>query len=325
MLAADKPHQTQASPGPPGDILPVARYRVEATVQKPVLLPDFAGSMLRGVFGHALRALVCVTGKPTCEGCPLRGRCDYSLLFDPPPISGDRRHVTPPAPMWVEPPPIGAQRLRRDDPLNFGFVLFGPARARLGVVAAAWQRALLLPLGKSRGSASLDAIRTETGVLVWRHNAIQSQEAGERSPVPPAVPRSVRVRLLTPVSIRARGVHLGPGNFTSLQFLRALARRVVDLRQLVLHERCTLDVPAMLRQAATWHDNLDIGFQSWQRYSNRQQRPMRMGGVIGTLELAGDMSAWWPWLYWGQWLHVGHKAGFGLGRYELQTMEEPLP
>lgn len=36
---------------------PVARYRFEFKVRQTIRLPDYAGSMLRGAFGHALRQL----------------------------------------------------------------------------------------------------------------------------------------------------------------------------------------------------------------------------------------------------------------------------
>ena len=42
-------------------MLPLARYRFHWRVSAPIHLPAYAGSMLRGAFGHALRRLACMT------------------------------------------------------------------------------------------------------------------------------------------------------------------------------------------------------------------------------------------------------------------------
>ena len=55
--------------------LPIARYRFAARVQQPLALPDYAGSLLRGQFGAALRHVACMTRAPTCPGCPLLQTC----------------------------------------------------------------------------------------------------------------------------------------------------------------------------------------------------------------------------------------------------------
>ena len=52
-------------------MLPHARLRLQAAVDTPLRLPDYAGSTLRGAFGGALRRIACMTHVPTCTGCPL--------------------------------------------------------------------------------------------------------------------------------------------------------------------------------------------------------------------------------------------------------------
>jgi hypothetical protein len=69
---------------------PVARYRFEFQVRQAIRLPDYAGSMLRGAFGHALRQLACMTRQKDCAGCPLIGSCPYPMIFAPPPPATHR-------------------------------------------------------------------------------------------------------------------------------------------------------------------------------------------------------------------------------------------
>ncbi|MBK7847400.1 MAG: CRISPR system precrRNA processing endoribonuclease RAMP protein Cas6 [Zoogloea sp.] len=44
----------------------------------------------------------------------------------------------------------------------------------------------------------------------------------------------------------------------------------------------------------------------------------RPGGVIGSWRLTGEIAPFIPFLYLGQWLHVGKEATFGLGGYRLE-------
>ena len=66
-------------------LLPLARYRFTAQVQQPLALPEYAGSLLRGQFGAALRNVACMTRQPTCPGCPLLQTCPYTRIFEAPP------------------------------------------------------------------------------------------------------------------------------------------------------------------------------------------------------------------------------------------------
>jgi hypothetical protein len=67
-------------------------------------------------------------------------------------------------------------------------------------------------------------------------------------------------------------------------------------------------------------DTQDLHWFDWTRYSSRQQQEMTLGGVLGnwTLHGAPDVLAEiYPWLWLGQWLHVGKNASMGLGKYHL--------
>ena len=62
--------------------LPIARYRFTARVLDALELPPYAGSLLRGQFGAALRHLACMTRQPSCTDCPLRSTCPYPRIFE---------------------------------------------------------------------------------------------------------------------------------------------------------------------------------------------------------------------------------------------------
>ena len=44
---------------------------------------------------------------------------------------------------------------------------------------------------------------------------------------------------------------------------------------------------------------------------------MTLGGLVGEWRLRGDLTPFMPWLWLGQWLHVGKNATMGLGKFAL--------
>jgi hypothetical protein len=65
----------------------------------------------------------------------------------------------------------------------------------------------------------------------------------------------------------------------------------------------------------------DTRWVSWFRYSSRQNKRMRWQGLVGTAAYEGNLTPFWPFLKFGQFVHIGHGATFGLGRYMVY---EPL-
>lgn len=306
---------------------PLARYRLHAEVERPFLLPDFAGSTLRGVFGHALRRALCVTGRTSCDGCPLHYQCDYPRIFEPPPPRDSQRIRSNIQPLYVlEPPPLGARALRRGDTLAFDLVLIGPALARLAVIANAWANALRLPLGKERGAARLRGITTESGQVIYDAASRRLQAHAQHVTLAPSPPtHGATLAFSTPLNLRQQGRELDAASVTLRDLIRALIRRTEEICAFQLGRPLALDVPALLQAAERLQVRHSLFDQGWERYSNRQQRSMQVAGVSGHWHLRGDLAPLWPLLQLGQWLHVGKKCSFGLGHYKLLIDEETQP
>lgn len=56
------------------------------------------------------------------------------------------------------------------------------------------------------------------------------------------------------------------------------------------------------------------------RYSARQNRRHPIGGMIGFLQLEGNLEPFLPYLRLGEWLHIGKKTTFGLGQYKIMEV-----
>ncbi len=320
----------------------LARYRFTARMHDPVRLPDYAGSLLRGQFGAALRGVACMTRQPTCGGCPLQVTCPYTRIFEalPPPAHALQKFSAIPNAYVIEPPAIhqpdhpAAQRpdLQAGDPLEFHMVLAGDALGQLALVVFAWQRALAQGLTKSRSRAELQSVDwiDAQGIAhpIWQHTAPVLVEHPAHLTLAATQPiQAISLQIHTPMRLQHQGSPLRPLQLSPRALVAAVARRVALV--LEFHARQTdwgQAVPEAVRHTEVVTDQRQLHWFDWVRYSSRQQQEMTLGGVLGQWTLHGPseaLTAIWPWLWLGQWLHVGKNASMGMGGYTLQAQVTP--
>jgi hypothetical protein len=56
-------------------------YHFIGILEDDALLPPFKGSTFRGVFGRALKEVVCALKRQECPTCLLRSQCVYTQVF----------------------------------------------------------------------------------------------------------------------------------------------------------------------------------------------------------------------------------------------------
>lgn len=315
--------------------LPIARYRLCARVQAPLKLPPYAGSLLRGQFGASLRQLACMTRAPRCPGCPLIPTCPYTRIFEaPPPPKGSHAlqdFSKIPNPYIIEPPKLGERTLQPGDTLEFGLVLIGTALEQLALILFALERALRHGLTTSRSPCTLqrvDWVQADGAcVEVWSEHApklVDHQPVLAWSVQPDdsrAARDAVDMHLHTPLRLQHQGHALPPGKLDARTLVATLTRRITLL--LEFHAGVTDlgdHARAAVAAAAQLHDDKELRWMDWTRYSSRQQQEMTLGGVLGRWRLAGEPDALAtvePWLWLGQWLHVGKNATMGMGGYSI--------
>lgn len=306
---------------------PVARYRLEWRVASPIRLPDYAGSMLRGAFGRALRQLACMTRQKECAGCPLLATCPYPALFQPPPPAEHalQKFSQIPVPYVIEPPAWGARQLAPGEALAFHVVLVGHALKELPLIILAWRRALARGIGAGDGTAELARVvhcgqeeeteihRPDTGTLAHHAQeiALGTLENGS------ADPERLTLHFLSPLRLQQNGRALPPEKLDARPLLMALVRRAYLLAEFHGDGPLVADFAALLAACAGIRDDKRLVWRDWMRYSSRQKQKMSLGGVVGEWTISGPLAAFIPFLRLGEWLHVGKEAAFGLGHYTL--------
>ena len=304
--------------------LPIARLRLTVRAEGPVQLPPYAGSMLRGAFGHALLAL---SPLPHTDGqpCALHATCPYCQLFAAPPLPGHslQKFSHMPQPYVIEPPTGGAQQLQAGQTFDFGLVLIGKALGDLPTVLQAWQRALRTGLGRGHTPCTLIEIFDENGLQRLSDKREQLSNLNVIVPPPPALHTQATLHFHTPLRLQVQGKPVRAGQLTARDLLIALARRTQLLCDVHLGAAAPQqDFAVLSTQAAaiTLHSE-DLHWFDWGRYSQRQQQEMQLGGLLGSVQLQGDLAPFAALLQLGQWLHIGKNATMGLGGYRLEAVK----
>jgi hypothetical protein len=304
--------------------LQLARFRLDFTITEAMRLHYFAGSQLRGAYGHAQKALACMTRQKDCKACPLYRSCAHAEIFEaPPPLEGHRlqKFSQVPNPYAIEPPPLGARVYQPGETLSFHMVLMGQALRHLPLVVYAWRRAMERREGVGGGSARLAGV-----AYVPPGGGKQALLDGDElqspavQPIPPAqIGDAIRLRFTTPLRLQKESKIQGHA-MSARDLLMALARRywlLAEFQQGVVPD---VDFKQLGEQAEAVQLRSQLQWRDWRRYSNRQQQEMVLGGVVGEVELRGGLGPFAGLLAAGEWLHLGKNTTFGLGQYVLEPI-----
>ena len=315
-----------------------ARYRFVLRASTSLHLSAFAGSTLRGGFGHVFKRTVCVWPPGDCGRCLLRNTCAYPYVFEtaPPPDAEKLRGLEQvPRPFVLEPPEGGGrQSYRPGERLDFGLVLIGRGLDYLPYFVMTFGELGRTGLGADRGRFDVVEVLAEhpSGTRrIWspgagglaEHERVTAADLAR--PVALAgmseLPRRLALRFQTPARVRSEGrVRSVP---TFQEVVRALLRRLSSL--CYFHCGCELqaDFKGLIERASTIRTiGSELRWQEQGRVSGRQHQRIDMSGVLGRLVFeASEASVWEPYLPLlaaGEWVHIGKGTVMGLGKYRIE-------
>ena len=133
---------------------------------------------------------------------------------------------------------------------------------------------------------------------------------------------SLKLRFLTPARIRVKD-DLQTG--LSFQLLvRSLLRRVSMLAAVHGRGRMQMDYRGLIERAASVRVvNSTLRWWDLERYTDRQDTRLRVGGLIGEVEYEGRViDEFMPLICAGELVGVGTGTSLGLGRYQISAAEE---
>ena len=303
-------------------------YRFKCTLQKDAHLPPYKGSTFRGAFGSALKKVSCTARHGECAGCLLAERCLYSLTFEAngTAIKSAGRIAMPPRPYVIRPPEETKCQYAAGDSFDFSLMLFGDTNEYLPYFIFAFETMGKKGLGKKidgqRATYRLDAVESQGQQI---YSAVDQQlSAGVRglplrlvdSSSPQETGR-LTLTLKTPLRLKFDNRFQAKLPFSLL--VRAMLRRVSSLFETYGDGEPQLDYRGLVERAKQIEVSCDgLSWYDWQRYSNRQESTMMMGGMTGSVTYRGQIGEYLPLLELCRELHLGKQTAFGLGQIDYQ-------
>lgn len=304
----------------------LARYRLTLTASSTITMPPYAGSTLRGGFGHAFRKMVCTQGPIDCRDCTLKAACPYPYIFETTPFEGAqqlRSYGDVPRPFVIDPLDMRGE-YRRGESFSFQLTLIGRAIDYLPYFLVSFRELGEMGIGKGRGRFQLAHVRGDDGESIYDgdtqmvhnlNNALSFDDIGRKAE--PAPEEELTLRLITPTRITHEGALTDKLPFHV--FWRRLIGRISALAYFHCGESLEMDFKGLIEKATSVETtDSTLRWKDWTRYSSRQDRKMQLGGLVGRVRYAGELGEFVPFAALGAFLHVGKNATFGLGKYRVE-------
>jgi len=285
-------------------------------VVRPFRLPFHCGSMLRGVFGRALRQTSCARGNAACLAeCQAPTACTYARLFDPPVpyppphrfLRGQTRAPQPLIPIFPRP---GHVDLHENDTLAISIRLLGRLHpGDLDLLSDSLEQMCAFDLGHERGRIALI------------HAALVGQAETPVLPAAPTQTNHIDIEFETPTWIEHNGQLMTRIAFGLL--FRSIYRRLTVL--CALYGETDSDDESTFEELDDLANAIVVVSQDvkpvdhWRRSEARQrEHPMR--GFIGRMRCSGPrLERFIPTLRLAEKTHIGKATSFGFGRIDVDA------
>lgn len=286
--------------------LSAAKYLFRCRAQTRTELPAYKGSALHGGFGHALKKIALFY---------------YDRLFAPG-KAGDL-----PRPLVLLPPLDDQTRYDPGHTFTFELTLFGSAAHHFSICHSALEYlGREMGFGNNRGKFVIEDIAAAIPPSCSRQKLAGQMISGEDIAEGRSGLAYDHVTLLFPTRLRLKD----NGNLVRhappfrLFFARLLGRLNTlssvycngtltdhNQRDELLEKAKHIEIS---KQKTFWSD--------LPRFSGRQQKWMKFGGLQGSVTYAGDLKPFLPYLALGEWTHTGGKTSFGLGKYVMEERDD---
>ena len=310
-----------------------SRYRFTYTVQEPLKMSRYKGNIFRSRFGYLLRDIACIGDTRQCEKtCQHPDRCVYSKCFETP-VPADspilRGQPFAPHPFILQPPCTEQLDFAPDDTFACSMVLIGEGinllpwiaftfreigKRRIGIRGARGQCQLdkveCLP---AQGSDSSQTIYTAENEMLADEGVILGLEDVMQGA--PHDTDAIELEFLTPTSIKVDGRWTSALTFEHLT--RNLLRRIRFLSYFHCGEDLDVDALALIDAARAVKHASDFQWLRADRWSYRAESSIPMSGFIGKVRFEGELTPFLPFIYLGEYLHIGHHTAFGHGQYSI--------
>jgi hypothetical protein len=315
-----------------GSMMLYGNYDFSCRLENEAILPAYKGSTFRGVFGHAMKRVVCALKQQECDQCLLQQSCLYSIVFEKMPVKNQEfsRIAAPPHPFVIEPPLTTQAHFPAGSQLEYSVLLFGEVNNSLPYFIYAFDQVGKIGIGKringERGHFVLER------VILGKHEIYSNGDQklnlpnklenltlnNEKSQSDNIL--KVKITLETPLRLKFKNQLKADLPFHVL--VRAMLRRISSLLFFYGDGEPALDYRGLVQRANNVKTtNNKLKWFDWRRYSHRQDRSMLMGGMIGTAAYEGNLGEYLPLIELSSMVHLGKQTSFGLGKIKWEILK----
>lgn len=292
-----------------------------------------AGNVFRGAFGTVFRSIACSPQCPGAKVCDVAQECPYARMFEPRRDTGPSGLADPPRPFVMRAQHLDGKTLNIGERFWLDVHVFDLQDPALAYFTLTFAQLAREGLGPRRGRVELERV---AALKLDRTEAVTVFEGGEflLKDVPEPLQLSldsdglaisrIRVRFLTPTELKSNSeiVHGAP----PFQVLFGRVRdRVSSLAELYGGYSLDLDFAGMrTRSEQIRIVNSSIQREEILRRSSRTGDVHGLGGFVGEVLYAGEVSEFIPFLKAGYWTGAGRHTVWGNGAIETRTESSVL-
>jgi len=257
--------------------------------------------------------------------CNFRRECPYACIFEPALDSGPSGLVDAPRPFIFRAPHLDGARIAPGQPFHFDLHLFDLRPQIIAYFITAFQQFAETGMGPAKGAAQLvvvsilDASRRPVG-NIYSEGVLRSNvpcPLVQIALLPPAQPiTGASIRFLTPTELRKSQPTAEPPPFVVV--LSRLRDRISNLLTLYGAGKPDFDFSGLSARAqSVTIERSALTNRVTSRFSGRSSQEHPIGGFLGTIDYAGDLTEFVPFLQAGQWTGVGRHTVWGNGQMEI--------
>lgn len=273
------------------------KYTKVSIVIKNATPPFFLGSQLRGAFGYALKRVVCINPSFKCDECFAKDNCLYYQFYE-------KKNVY--------------HKFRFDYELgksyyDFCLYLFDDTVSKLPyVVSSLYQMIVKIGFGKDRKTYTKfdmfvnDSSIFKDGEIILPKNYEKKFKIDTFSP-------NISVRFVTPLRLKKNNHFIKPEELELKDLINSIYKRELRLQNIELKK---LDFEPKGEMAKK-----ELKFVDILRYSNRQKTKLKIGGLVGEMQIKDIDEKSYKLLKLGEIIGVGKQTVFGLGKIRVEDRQ----
>ncbi len=308
-----------------------SKFIFELTFLQNTTLPKFVGSMFRGAFGWAFRNAICVTKQDDCGNCILKSECIYYNAFE---TEIDNTNIyflkgvkKLPHPFVIHQPLTTNRKFLKGDTLELPITILGHYSNFLPYLVYVFTK-----MGE-KGVTKVNFKFNISNIFSIDYNLNKESIYSKNNDIKLQYPTiklsdfllddyskftKAQITITSPLRLQKDGVVIGgSNNFSVNSFLNAVLRRYLAVSHLYCNQQDINNFSILDNNINIKIEKQNLTYTAVERFSNRQNTTMDMGGLTGLILLEGDFSKIGFLLKLGSFINIGKNTMFGNGGYNV--------